>query len=290
MRQHYLDEGRGAPVLLLHGNPSWSYLWRRLVADLRADHRCIAPDHIGMGWSDRPRSSAYPYTALRRLADLEDLMDHLVGDKDAPKDGWTLVAHDWGGAIGMAWARRHPGRVARLVLLNTAAFPWPPGYRLPPVVDLIRRSPLVAAAAHRANAFVRASVRLGTVQPMPRSVRTAFTAPYRALRNREAIVRFVQDIPLSRQDPSWPLVSSAAAEETEHLRHLPTFIGWGDQDPVFTPAIAREWQRRLPHAHIEHYPDAGHYVLEDAHERLVPAIRTFLTANPPAPGPTGRKP
>ncbi len=129
LTQHYVDEGDGAPVLMLHGNPSWSYLWRRLIVALRAEHRCVAPDHIGMGLSDKPDEDRYAYTLASRVDDLDALTDHLIAAQGAPERGWTVVMHDWGGPIGMAWASRHPERVARLVVLNTAAFPNPHGAR-----------------------------------------------------------------------------------------------------------------------------------------------------------------
>jgi len=127
VRMHYLDEGEGPPVVMVHGNPTWSFYYRQLVLALRDGHRCIVPDHVGMGLSDKPGDDRYAYTLAQRVDDLEALLEHLGVDRDV-----TLVVHDWGGMIGMAWAARHPERVARLVILNTAAFPLPsdkPTYR-----------------------------------------------------------------------------------------------------------------------------------------------------------------
>ncbi len=147
----YLDEGprEAAPVLMLHGNPSWSYYWRRLVLGLRDGYRCLVPDHVGMGLSDKPQDGPaaqprYDYTLAARVDDLDALVEHLIAERGAPARGWTLVLHDWGGMIGMAWACRRPERVARLVVTNTAAFPNPKGRRLPAALRLGRDSRLGA--------------------------------------------------------------------------------------------------------------------------------------------------
>ena len=138
LRYHYLDEGRGAPVLMLHGNPTWSFYYRDLITALRGDYRCIAPDHIGCGLSDKPGDDRYNYCLKSRVDDLEALADHL-----GLIERLTLVVHDWGGMIGMAWAVRRPQRLARLVGVNTAAC-------LPPSAS--PRAPSVAPAPRQARA------------------------------------------------------------------------------------------------------------------------------------------
>src|SRR5437764_2145304 len=149
LRYHYVDEGRGDPVVMLHGNPTWSFYFRDLIRDLRSDYRVIAPDHVGMGLSDKPDDSRYEYTLRRRVDDLETLLERTgVGDRV------TLVLHDWGGMIGMAWASRHPERVRRLVVLNTAAFRLPPTKRLPLSLRLCR-SPLGPLLVRGLNLFCR---------------------------------------------------------------------------------------------------------------------------------------
>ncbi|MEU4577834.1 alpha/beta fold hydrolase [Nonomuraea sp. NPDC023979] len=284
LRQHYVDEGAGPPVLFVHGNPSWSYLWRRPVAALRDRFRCVAPDHLGMGLSDKPSAEEYEHTLASRVDDLDALVGHLIARRGAPGRGWTLVMHDWGGPIGMAWACRHPGRVARLVILNTAAFPNPHGerVRLPLRAPLwvLRRTRLGARLFLRHNLFARAATwrPLGVRRRMPAHVRAAFLAPYDRPAHRVAVQRFVHDIPLRPGDPAWPLLEGTA-RRLDLFAGLPAFVGWGLRDPVFDPAVLAEWRRRLPAARVRVYPRAGHYVLEDAHEDLVPEIRAFLTGS-----------
>ena len=131
LRYHYLDEGEGPLVVMVHGNPSWSFYYRNLVLALRDRFRCIVPDHIGCGFSDKPGDERYDYTLAQRVADLERLLEHVGGSEKV-----TLVLHDWGGMIGMAWAARHPERIARLVILNTAAFHLPAEKKFPPALRI----------------------------------------------------------------------------------------------------------------------------------------------------------
>ena len=150
LRYHYLDEGGGEPVVMLHGNPSWSFSYRRLVDALAPTCRTIVPDHIGCGLSDKPGDAHYDYTLERRVRDLEALLDHL-----GIESGVTLVLHDWGGMIGMTYASRHPERISRLVLLNTAAFHLPPSKPFPWPLWACR-TPLGAWLVRGLNAFCRA--------------------------------------------------------------------------------------------------------------------------------------
>ncbi|MFD3583261.1 alpha/beta fold hydrolase [Streptomyces sp. NPDC058683] len=280
VRQHYLDEGAGTPLLMLHGNPSWSYMWRHLVRNLRESHRCIVPDHIGMGLSDRPRPPAYSYTATSRLADLERLVQHLVTERGLPDRGWTLVGHDWGGIIGMAWARRHPEWLSRIVMLNSAAFPVPAGHRLPWYLRLIRSGGrLPAWFVHRTNAFALAASHLGVTSPLPAPVRRAYVAPYRSEHRRLAVLRFVQDIPLTPADPAWPLIDVGPIEAPE-MTALPMLVCWGGRDPVFDHRFLAEWQRRFPSAEVKLLPRAGHFVQEDARDEVIAYVREFLARQP----------
>jgi cis-3-alkyl-4-acyloxetan-2-one decarboxylase len=274
LRLHYLDEGRGQPVVMLHGNPTWSFYYRNLVLGLRDSYRTVVPDHMGCGLSDKPDDSRYPYTLARRVADLEALLDHLGLDRDL-----TLVLHDWGGMIGMAYAHRHPERVRRLVVLNTAAFHLPRFKPFPWPLWLCRNTPLGPFLVRGLNAFSLSAGYVCSKRPLAGPVRQAYLAPYDSWRHRVAVLRFVQDIPLQPADPSYRLVS-AVQEGLHRFRRTPTLICWGEKDFVFDLHFLEEWRRHLPHAEVHQFPAAGHFVLEDAGEEIVPLVRSFLAAHP----------
>ena len=275
IRQHYLDEGQGAPVIMLHGNPSWSYYYRRLVSGLRDRYRCIVPDHIGMGFSDKPDDAHYTYQLARRVDDLERLMQFLIDERGLPDRGHTLVLHDWGGMIGMAYACRHPGRIARLVILNTGAFPNPKHLRLPFTLKLGRDSAIGAWLITRFNAFAAGAAWFGVRRKLDAATRAALVSPYDTPAHRIATLRFVQDIPLTAADPGYALVADTG-NQLGQFAHLPAQIHWGRHDFVFDDAFLAMWRAKLPQAEVNVYEDAGHYVLEDAHERIVPGVRAFL--------------
>ena len=252
----YLDEGpdAGEVVVMLHGNPSWSFYWRHLVLALRDRYRCIVPDHVGMGLSDKP--------------------------DDAPgATPVTLVVHDWGGMIGFGWALSHMAQVRRLVILNTAAFPMPAAKRFPWRLALGRDSRLGGWLIRRFNLFARGAAWFGTRRRLPASVRAAYIAPYRGWANAISTLRFMQDIPLAEGDRAWPLLVHAG-EQLPGYADRPAFIGWGLRDFVFDRHCLEEFRRALPGAEVHAFDDAGHYVLEDKHEVLVPLVRTFLDKHP----------
>ncbi|MDR3618547.1 MAG: alpha/beta fold hydrolase [Paludisphaera borealis] len=273
LRYHYLDEGEGRPVVMVHGNPTWSFYYRRLVEALSPSHRTIVPDHIGCGLSDKPGDDRYRYTLESRVDDLERLLDHLGVVRDV-----TLVVHDWGGMIGLTYAARRPERIARLVVLNTAAFHMPTDKRFPWSLGVCRNPALGSLAVRGLNGFARGTAVIGcTKERMPKSLRDAYVAPYDSWANRIAVHRFVQDIPLRPYDRCYDLVSWV--ESRLHLlRSVPMFIGWGMKDFVFDAPFLREWERRFPLAEVHKFPDAGHYILEDEAETLIPRIASFLDA------------
>jgi cis-3-alkyl-4-acyloxetan-2-one decarboxylase len=274
LRYHYLDEGSGEPLVMVHGNPSWSFYYRHLVTGLSDRYRCIVPDHIGCGLSDKPSDDRYDYHLERRVDDLEALLEHLDVTKDV-----TLVLHDWGGMIGMAWAQRHPQAVRRLVLLNTAAFHLPPTKRVPWQLRLTR-TPLGTVLVRGLNAFSLGAAYTGvTRRPMSREVREAYCAPYDSWQNRIATLRFVEDIPLSASDRGYDLISDVEAS-LEGLRDRPALICWGEKDFVFDKLFLAEWEKKLPQATVRRFSDCGHYVLEDAPEEILDEVNRFLAANP----------
>jgi len=277
----YLDEGPqdGEVVLALHGNPSWSYYWRHLVLGLRERYRVIVPDHVGMGYSDKPDDGAralprYDYTLQSRIDDVAALLNHL-----GITGPLTLAVHDWGGMIGFGWALRHAEQVRRLIITNTAAFPMPASKRMPWQIALGRDYVLGEWLIRGFNAFSAGAARFGVHRAMPPAVRRAYVAPYNSWANRIATVRFMQDIPLSPKDRAWPLLD-AAGRALSGFADRPAFIGWGLHDFVFDQHFLARFQADLPDAEVMTFADAGHYVLEDAHDRLVPALRQFLDAHP----------
>ncbi|NND46018.1 MAG: alpha/beta fold hydrolase [Xanthomonadales bacterium] len=271
-RMHYLDEGpRDAPpVLMLHGNPTWSFYYRNLVLALRDRYRCIVPDHIGCGLSDKPGDEVYPYRLERRIEDIETLYEHL-----GIRQPLSLVVHDWGGMIGFGWAVRQRHRVARSVILNTAAFPMPAQKRFPLALWFAGRTHIGGWMVRRFNAFSGLAARIAFSKPVDRAVREAYTGPYDSWANRIATLRFVQDIPLRPGDAGYDIVARTASG-LAGLDDMPALIAWGEKDFVFDEPFLAAWQRLLPSANVLRYPDCGHYVLEDAGPELVDQVAAFL--------------
>ena len=277
----FLDEGPrdGEVVVMLHGNPSWSYYWRHLVAGLADKYRCIVPDHVGMGLSDKPDDAAnaaprYDYTLQSRIDDVDALLDHLGIEGPV-----TLAVHDWGGMIGFGWALLDPTRVKRLVITNTASFPLPAQKPMPWQIAMGRHSRLGGWLIRRFNLFARGAAAFGTKRKLPADVKQAYSGVYDGWENAIATLRFMQDIPLGAQDRAWPLLTAAEGQLPGYADR-PVFIGWGLRDFVFDQHFLAGFTRALPQAQVRAFDDAGHYVLEDKHEVLVPEIRAFLDAHP----------
>jgi cis-3-alkyl-4-acyloxetan-2-one decarboxylase len=272
LRLHYLDEGQGDPVVMLHGNPTWSYYYRNLVAALRDGFRCIVPDHIGCGLSDKPQPPRYDYSLNSRVNDVTALLDHL-----GVREKVTLVVHDWGGMIGMAWAARHVEAVKHLVILNTAAFHLPTTKRFPFRLWLGRNTRLGAWLIRSRNLFCRHAANVGVKRkPLPADVREWYLKPYDSWDNRVAVLKFVQTIPLKPTDPGYEIVSEVEAMLPK-FANTPTLICWGMKDFVFDRHFLAEWERRMPHAEMHQFADCGHYVLEDAADEVIPLIDRFVT-------------
>ena len=268
---HFVDEGSGEPMVMLHGDPTWGYLYRHFIPAFSHTHRCLVPDHLGMGKSEVPQDASC-YRLEQRIAQFESLLLHLdVHDI-------TLVVHDWGGPVGLGFATRHPERIKRLVLLNTWAFaPWPGG-SFPRLLELIR-SPRGEAFVLQKNGYLEPAL-LGTTfhaDMLTVPILQAYRAPFPTPESRLAMLWWSRDIPVVETD-----VSYAEMKRIEHalplFSQIPVLLIWGMQDPVISPAVLRCWQRLYPHAQTYEIDDASHFLQEDAHDRIVGWIEAFLQA------------
>jgi haloalkane dehalogenase len=259
-----VDEGQGLPVVMLHGNPSWSYLYRRLILGLRGNYRCLAPDHLGCGLSAKPQD--YPYRLADHIANLEQVLAQRGIGR------CVLVVHDWGGAIGMGWAVRNPEKVAGLVVMNTAAFR---SHRIPLRIAVCRWPLLGALLVRGLNLFVRGAIHMAVAHPMAPEVAAGFLAPYDSWASRVAVHRFVRDIPLRPGHPSWETLV-AVEEGLARLTGKPMLLCWGGQDFCFNDEFYQEWRRRFPGAQCHYFPEAGHYLLEDVFPEIEARVRDFL--------------
>ncbi len=264
-RYHYLDEGTGEVLVMLHGNPTWSFHYRNLVLKLRSRYRVVAPDHIGCGLSDKPRN--YEYTLRQHTANLEILIQRLEL-RDI-----TLIMHDWGGPIGMGYAVRNPSMIKRMVVFNTAAF-WMPHISLS--LRLLR-SPLIGPLLiKRLNVFPWAGIFLACrKRRLTPAERAGYLLPYDSPAHRIGIWNFLRDIPLGKSHPSYAALRSTE-EGLKRLKNRPMAIFWGGKDPVFTRTFLHEWRKRFPDASVTLIDDAGHYVIEDGFDQVLPPLKEFL--------------
>jgi len=274
-RLSYLDEGSGEPVVMVHGNPTWSFYFRNVVLVLRGRFRCIVPDHVGCGLSDKPPIEAYDYSLKSRIDDLEGLLDHL-----GVKENITLILQDWGGMIGMGYAARHPERIKRIVASNTGAFPLPKSKPFPWSLWLGRNTRLGAWLILKRNWFCKFAAKWNvTRKPLPPNVRDMYLMPYDSPEHRIAVLRFVQTIPLSPKDPGYDIVSEVEASLVK-FRDVPTLLLWGMKDYVFDEHFLNDWRRHFPHAETHTWPDCTHYLFEDAPDEALARIEAFLAAHP----------
>lgn len=254
-------------MVLVHGNPTWSYYFRKAISLLMTTHRVIAVDHIGCGLSDKPQS--YPYTLGQHIDNLQGLLDHLRIDR------YSLIGHDWGGAIGMGCAGRQPQRIDRIVMMNTAAFR---STRIPLRIRVCRW-PIVGPLVVRGlNGFAGAARFMAVQKKMPDEVARAFLAPYDSWRNRVAVYQFVRDIPLQPGDRSYQaLVEVERGLDALRDRQVPLMLVWGGKDFCFDEVFFREWCQRFPRAEWHFFADGGHYILEDKFNEIAPLLARFFS-------------
>jgi acyl-CoA synthetase (AMP-forming)/AMP-acid ligase II/pimeloyl-ACP methyl ester carboxylesterase len=283
---HVLDNGVEATIgtmLCVHGNPTWSYLWRRFLAEAPEGWRVVAVDQLGMGFSERPERAR---TLAQRIGDLTAVVDAL--DVTGPV---VTAGHDWGGVISLGWALAHRDRVRAVVLANTAVH-QPADAAAPSLIRLARTPALRHAICTATPTFVRVACALSR-PGLPADVRDALAAPYGTAARRHAVGAFVEDIPLEAEHVSAPTLDGIAAG-LPALADVPVLMLWGPRDPVFSDRYLRDLRARLPHAHVHRYERASHLVTEDAPDSAVDAWRWLQSRDegppPRAPRPADRPP
>lgn len=265
-QMHYVDEGMGPPVLMVHGNPTWSFYYRHLVNALSGHHRAIAIDHIGCGLSEKP--AELPYTLDLRI-------EHLVNFvRQLDLRDISLLVHDWGGAIGLGAALEDLDRYRNFVIFNTGAFP-PPFF--PKRIRVCQTPLLGKIALQHFNLFAKSAIKMATGQSggLPKEVSDGLLAPYDTWANRRAIYEFVTDIPTRPSQRTWQRLEEIEAG-LARLKSHPVKLVWGMKDWCFRPECLRKFQELIPHATVCELQNAGHYIVEDERETVIEEVMSFL--------------
>lgn len=270
-KMHYVDVGNGAVVLLLHGNPTWSFYYRNLILDLSTSFRVIAPDHIGLGLSDHP--SDRTFRASDRVKHIEELIQVLGLKK------FSLVMHDWGGAIGTGVALIDPSRIDKLIYFNTTISETE---SLPRIIKQATRPFIGRFITKFSTKFIDLTTRLGVVRPLSSDVIKGYRFPYKTSKERKAIWDFVSDIPFDSDHPTYKTMLETA-ERIHKLKDKPVLVIWGLRDPCFHRGMLNHVRSHFPNATVVEIPHASHLVLEDSPDDVIPRVRAFLKNEPVAP-------
>jgi haloalkane dehalogenase len=262
LRLHYLDEGSGDALLLLHGEPTWSYLYRKAIPPLAAVARVVAPDYLGFGRSDKPVEPGwYSYDAHYRS------IDRLVEELDLR--GLTVVVHDWGGPIGLRLAAERPERIDRLVVMNTGLFAGrPPSEEWLRFRDFVRRVGTDLSPGRL--------VRAASARDVPDEVVDAYDAPHPTPESKTGPLAFPELVPTAPGHPS--AAPMLAAREALARWEKPALVLWSDSDPIFPPRVAERFAERIPGAaEPQLVANAGHFLQEDAGEEVGERIAAWLS-------------
>lgn len=263
-KMHYIDEGQGDIILLIHGNPTWSFYYRNVIKELSQKFRVIAPDHIGCGLSDKPQN--YEYTLSKHIKNLTSLKESLGIQK------YSLIVHDWGGAIGIGMATDHPEELEKLVILNTAAYT---SKEIPFRINFCKMPILGEKIIRHFNAFAWPATFMAVSKKMSKEVKKGYLYPYSNYKNRIATAKFVQDIPLDENHQSYKRLKDI--EDKLNRLSAEKLILWGEKDFCFNMNFLKRWKDIYPETRVVTYPEAGHYILEDAREEVLKEITNFFS-------------
>jgi pimeloyl-ACP methyl ester carboxylesterase len=263
---HYVDEGRGDPVLFSHGTPTWSFEWRHLIGALSSTYRCIAPDHLGFGLSDRPRTASYtPEAHAQRFSAFTNALE---------LDALTLVVHDYGGPIALPLALDDRRRVRRLVIINTWMWPLDDDAE-------IRRAARIAGGPIGKLLYEWANLSLNVIMPtayadrqkLTAEIREQYLAPFSNRWSRGAVLW-----PLARALLGSSLFYDSLYQQRDRLRDVPTLIVWGTRDPAFKPHHLSRWRAIIPNAKVVEIP-VGHWPHEEDPKAVTTALTKFLSSD-----------
>lgn len=267
-KMHYVDEGEGEPIVCLHGEPTWGYLYRKFIPPLSKTNRLIVPDHMGFGKSDVPKN--LPYTLAQHVDNLTKLLLELdLADI-------TLVGQDWGGPIMFGFAVNYPDRVKRLVIMNTGIGVYPEGARTW-VSDMVNNGTYERTLGNLKKTLP--NLLSGGISKKTKITETmirAYTAPFPDKASCRGAMAFPLDIPVGRNHPSAPFMHSIL-ERRNLLRDKGKIIIWGLKDPVFPRAILDWWLQTYPGIEAHELLEAGHFLQEDAPDEIVRIIHQFLS-------------
>jgi pimeloyl-ACP methyl ester carboxylesterase len=274
-RYHYVDEGAGDPIILVHGNPTWSFLYREFITEFSPGHRVIAPDHLGFGLSDKPVRET-TYSLDYHITNLEALVTQL------DLKNVTLVVHDWGGPIGLGMAARHPDRIKSIVVMNSfGLFPPsekmdPDNIELPIALRLLRTKTVGTFMARTLGMFERVIMATTTANKKRlRTVKAARTKIFRGPKDRGGVAEFPRMIPANSRHPSAQVMINEISPFLKSFEK-PMRIFWSKKDPFMAPEILTGWQQAAPHAEVTTIENASHYIQEDAFETVIPQMKTFI--------------
>lgn len=259
---HYIDEGQGEVILMLHGNPTWSFFYRNLAKYFSKNFRVIVPDHMGCGLSSKPED--YEYQLKTHVDNVCLLVEKLN------LSNITLIVHDWGGAIGMGLATRYPHLIKKMVVMNTAAFR---SMEIPWRINILR-NPVGEWFIRKFNGFAAPATFMATTKGLSPLIKKGFILPYQDFESRIATAKFVQDIPMSETHPTYKTLKGI--EEKLQTIKAPVLLLWGEKDFCFTMNFQKRWLDFFPNAKTVTYPKAGHYLIEDETNAVINEIEKFL--------------
>ncbi len=262
---NFVDVGRGHPVVMFHGNPTWSFYYRNVIKQLSDNNRCLALDNMGCGFSDKPQD--YNYTLEQHVKNAVAWLESLN------LESFDLIVHDWGGAIGMGVARLLAEKVRRIVILNTAAFYVD---RIPISIGICRWPIIGEWIVRGFNGFAFPALKMAVEKPLSKAVKNGFVLPYNNWHNRIATHRFVKDIPANDKHPTFGYLQQIE-DGLSKFTDRNILLAWGMKDFCFTPQFLERWKKIYPKAQVIEYGKAGHYVLEDEKDTLIPEIKGFLS-------------